>query len=251
MTARQPGALRRELREFGPARQAVIGLRLLARPHVAPSGVTFLFYHGVTAGQRAAFDLQLTRLRGFGDLTALSDALAFLAGPRTGERRICLTFDDGDRGAYDQAFPMLAERGVPAAFFVVPRWLDERRPGIIGWQECRSLAQAGMEVGSHSLTHRRLSTLDTDEAGQEFSASRLRIEAELGRPCVHFACPWGQPDLDFHPRRDPALARAAGYRSFLTTAARRAGFGTDPWALPRVRMEPGWGRAELAYALRR
>ena len=247
-----PGALRRTLREFGPARQAVIRLRLLAAGRQAASdGVTFLFYHNVVARERAAFTRQLAMLRGLGDLTALGDALAFLASPAARERRICLTFDDGERGAYDHAFPVLADRAIPAAFFVVAGWLDEGRQGTIGWQECRNLVQAGMEVGSHSLTHRRLSMLDDDEAGREFTGSRLRIEAELGRPCVHFACPWGQPAVDYHPRRDPALARAAGYRSFLTTSARRAGFGADPWALPRVRMEPGWGTAELAYALGR
>ncbi len=251
MKVRQPGALRRALREFGPARQAAIRVRLLARPTVAAGGVTFLFYHSVAARQRIAFNRQVTRLRGFGDLTALGDAIAFLAGPASGERRICLTFDDGDRGAYAHALPVLAERGVPAAFFVVPRWLDEKRPGSIGWEECRSLAQAGMEVGSHSLSHRRLSTLDGADALAEFAASRARIESELGRPCLHFACPWGQPVLDYDPHRDRALARAAGYQSFLTTFACRAAFGADPWALPRVRMEPAWGEAELAYALGR
>ena len=251
MTDRQPSVLRRAFREFGPARQAVIRFRLLARKHAAPGGVTFLFYHGITGGQRAAFNRQLTLLRGFGDVTGLGAAITFLAGPATGERRICLTFDDGDRSAFDHAFPVLVERGLRAAFFVVPEWLDTLRPGTIGWQECRSLAQAGMEVGSHGLTHRRLSEIDGDDALTELSASRARIEAELGQPCLHFACPWGQPVLDYRPRRDPVLARAAGYRSFFTTFASRAAFGADPWALPRVRMEPGWGKAELAYALRR
>lgn len=240
------------LREFGPARQAVIRLRLLARgKQAAPGGVTFLFYHGVTAGQRAGFARQLTLLRGFGDVTGLSDALAFLASPASGERRICLTFDDGERGAFDHAFPVLADHAIPAAFFVVPQWIDDRRPGTIGWQECRNLAEGGMEIGSHSLTHRHLSTLDSDEADKEFTLSRRRIEEELGRQCVHFACPFGQPELDYLPSRDPGLARAAGYRSFFTTFARTATFGMDPWVMPRVRMEPEWGRAELIYAMGR
>lgn len=245
-------SLRHQLRDVRLAREAVVRLRLLARRPVASDGVLFLFYHAMRPGERGQFARQLRRLRDHGDLIALSDAVALLAaGGGRGERRICITFDDGARSAYDHALPILAEQGVPAAFFIVPGWIDEARAEIVGWDDCRRIAQAGMEVGSHSLTHRRLATLDAAKVASDLAAARERIEAELGRPCRHCACPWGQPDVDYLPEREPTLARAAGYRSFFTTVAQRAQPGADPWSLPRVRMEPGWGRAEIRYALLR
>lgn len=109
-----------------------------------------------------------------------------------------------------------------------------------------------MEVGSHSLAHRRLATLTADAVANDLTAARARIEAELGRPCRHCACPpWGQPGLDYLPEREPALAQAAGHRSFFTTVAQRAQPGADPWSLPRVRMEPEWGEAEIRDAVLR
>jgi len=244
--------LRHGLRDVPLARALTVRLRTAGwRPSGAADGIVFLFYHDMRASERHAFAEQLHRLRDFGDLVGVEDALALLADERIDGRHICLTFDDGYRGAYHYAAPILAARGVPAAFFVVPGWMDEGRPGIIGWDEARYLAVSGIEVGSHTLTHRRLAELDAAEAAQELAASRARIEAELGRPCRYFACPWGQPGADYRAEREPALARAAGYQCFLTTLPSRASAGADPWSLPRVRMEPGWGAAELRYAFSR
>ena len=246
------GWLRHGLRDMQLVRS--VAIRVLTPrqpPGGAPGGVLFLFYHDMRARERRAFVRQLQYFRALGPIVGLSDALRRLADGRADERCVCLTFDDGYQGAFDHAFPILAEQGLPAAFFVVPGWMDAARPGVFGWDACRHLAAGGMEVGSHSLGHRRFAELSRSEAETELARSRARIEAELDRPCVHFACPWGQPGADYRPERDPGLARAAGYQSFLTTIPRRATAASDPWSLPRVRMEPGWGEAELHYAFAR
>ena len=246
-----PTWLRHSLREIPLARAAVVQLHRLQRPREKPDGVLFLFYHDMRASERGSFARQLRRMPEFGDVIGVGDALRRLAAGCTGERYVCLTFDDGCQGAFDYAFPILAERGVPAAFFVVPGWMDESRRGVFGWNECRRLAAGGMDVGAHSFSHRRIAALTKTEVEHDFAAARARIEAELGRPCLHLACPWGQPGTDYDPMRDPALARAAGYECFLTTIPMRARSGADPWSLPRVRMEPSWGYAELRYAASR
>lgn len=244
--------LRHMLRDVPLARSAVVRLRTLGKSlGGAADGLLILCYHGMRAGDRRQFDQQLHQLRQLGDIIGLGDSLRLLADGDLRGRFICLTFDDGYRDAFDHAFPILAAQNVPAAFFVVSGWIDESRPGIIGWPECRALAAGGMEIGSHSVTHPHFGGLSQSAVEAELTTSRARIEAELGRPCLHFACPYGQPGEDYDPARDPGLTRAAGYRSFLTTTPRRAQSGADPWALPRVRMEPGWGNAELRYAFSR
>jgi peptidoglycan/xylan/chitin deacetylase (PgdA/CDA1 family) len=249
--------LTRGLRDIPLARAAVVRWRTLGLSQGgAEDGVLILCYHGMRAADRGRFERQIHLLRDLGDVIGLSDVVRMLNegrdhDGRIGGRFICLTFDDGYTDAFDNAFPILAAQNVPAAFFVISGWVDESRPGIIGWSQCRDLAAAGMEIGSHSVTHPHLATLPQSEVEAELTTSRARIEAELGRPCLHFACPYGQPDEDYQPEREPALSRAAGYQSFLTTIPRRAHAGADPWALPRVRMEPGWGAAELRYAFSR
>jgi peptidoglycan/xylan/chitin deacetylase (PgdA/CDA1 family) len=244
--------LRRLLRDVPLARTMFVQLSTLGVPlGGAKDGVLILCYHGMRAADRARFERQLRQLRGLGDIIGLNDGLKLLAGEPIGGRYVCLTFDDGYRDAFDHAFPILAAQNVPATFFVVTGWIDERRSGVIGWSECRHLAAGGIEIGSHSVTHPHLANLDQATAETELAASRARIEAELAQPCLHFACPFGQPGEDYRPERDPAQAQQAGYRSFLTTIPGRAQAGADPWALPRVRMEPGWGTAELRYAFSR
>ncbi len=244
--------LTQKLRDVPAARAAVVRLRTFGRTQGgASNGVLVLFYHRMLARERKRFEDQLRRIRSLGDIIGLGDAVGLLGGGHVPGRFICLTFDDGRRDAYDHAFPILAGQDTPAAFFVVSSWIDEGRAGVMSWADCRSLAAGGMEVGSHSATHRRLADLCGFEMETELRASRARIEAKLGRPCTHFACPWGQPGRDYDPARAPDLARAAGYRSFLTTVPHRAHAGADPWGLPRIRMEPGWGAAELRYAFSR
>ena len=246
------GRLSRALRDIELARAAVIRLRTLGRPRGgANDGILILCYHGMRAGDRRRFDRQLRHLRDLADIIGLDDALAMLDGSRVKGRYVCLTFDDGYRDAFENAVPILIEQGAPAAFFVVTGWIDDNSPEIISWAECRDLAASGIEIGSHSVSHPHLSGLTEAAVAEELKTSRQRIEVELGRPCLHFACPFGQPVEDYLPERDPALTRSTGYRSFLTTIPGRAVVGADPWSLPRVRMEPGWGEAEIRYAFSR
>jgi peptidoglycan/xylan/chitin deacetylase (PgdA/CDA1 family) len=203
------------------------------------------------ASDRGRFEAQIRQLRDLAEIVGPGDVLDLVGRPRIEGRFVCLTFDDGYRDAFDHALPILVEQRVPAAFFIVSGWIDQNRPGVINWAECRRLLANGMRVGSHSVTHPHLARLDEAAARTELTASRARLEAELGVPCVHFACPYGQPGEDYRADRDPGLARLAGYQSFFTTIPGRAHAGTDQWTLPRVRMEPGWGAAELRYAFSR
>ena len=76
----------------------------------------------------------------------------------------------------------------------------------MSWSELRAIAEDGIEVGSHTITHPRLTQLSPAELERELVESRERIEDELGRPCRFLAYPYG--DEAEHVR---AAAEAAGY----------------------------------------
>jgi peptidoglycan/xylan/chitin deacetylase (PgdA/CDA1 family) len=252
-------ALRRRLRDAAVLRRAALPvLAMMRRRETVPNWLAFPMYHHFRAGDRASFQAQLRAMRSLADFVTLDDAVDMLSRPRLSGRHVCITFDDGWRGPYEHAWPILASQDVPAAFFVVPDWIDRGGTDdngvwreVVSWDECRQLAQAGMEVGSHSMSHARLARLDAAALQAQVTASRRRIEAELRRPCRHFACPWGQPIEDYLPERDPDAVRAAGYSSFVTTIRGRARPGTSPWTIPRIRMEPEWGLRQLHYAFAR
>jgi peptidoglycan/xylan/chitin deacetylase (PgdA/CDA1 family) len=99
----------------------------------------------------------------------------------------------------------------------------------------------GVEIGAHTVMHRRIAPLDPADAMAELAGSRTRLQEKLGVEARHFAFPYGQPaDCG---ERDFDLARQAGYASAATTvkAIARPGVkaiarpGVDPIARPGVK----------------
>jgi peptidoglycan/xylan/chitin deacetylase (PgdA/CDA1 family) len=141
-----------------------------------------------------------------------------------GRRGLHVTFDDGFRSVTN-VLPTLRRLGVPATIFVCSDYADSGRAlevrelldevaahpdelATLRWDEVRALAEDGVEIGSHTASHPRLTQLDDAELHRELSESRERITDELGRPCRFLAYPYGDED-----RRVRAAARQAGYEA--------------------------------------
>lgn len=154
---------------------------------------------------------------------------------------VVLTFDDGHASDHDIALPMLAKAGATATFFIVPDFIG--RPGFMTWDQVRSLHAAGMEIGSHSMTHPDFRTVDADTALAEFKNSKAAIEAEIGAPVTSFAFPYG-----FAPRRYYALARAAGYTHVMGSHHGCIG-ATRDHILPRNSIHAGMTAAQITMML--
>ena len=86
---------------------------------------------------------------------------------------------------------------------------DADRYDFLTWNDVRTMADGGIEFGSHTVSHPILSTLDDGELKRELEESRRTLEGELQRPCTSFAYPNGQPG-DFGEREKRAL-ETAGY----------------------------------------
>ncbi len=89
----------------------------------------------------------------------------------------------------------------------------------ITWEMLEELRDDPLvEIGGHTVTHARISSLSPDGARFELKGSRDRLVERLGIPARHFAFPYGRSG-DCGPR-DFAIARDAGYASAATTRAR-------------------------------
>jgi peptidoglycan/xylan/chitin deacetylase (PgdA/CDA1 family) len=146
------------------------------------------------------------------------------AEPRDGA--VVLTFDDAtaDHRALGEA---LAERGVPAIFFVPAGLLGT--PGHVEAAAIRELAARGHVIGSHGWSHRRLDRLAESDLSREIDGSRARLEDLTGTPVTLFA-PAGGIGIPTLPER----LRAAGYvasRSTRWGIHRRA---AERWSIPAV-----------------
>jgi peptidoglycan/xylan/chitin deacetylase (PgdA/CDA1 family) len=109
---------------------------------------------------------------------------------------------------------------------------EMERYRFLTWAQVRAMAAAGVDFGSHTVSHPVLSTVDDEQLRTELIVSRQQIEAELGRECLEFAYPNGGRG-DFGPREKRAL-QAAGYTCGLSLAGMLNGADVDPYALARI-----------------
>jgi len=170
----------------------------------------------------AVFEAQMSVLERIGIRgVSLSEALAGRSGSAV------LTFDDGHASNATHALPILKAHGFTATFFITASWIDQ--PPYMTWDQIRALSVAGMEIGTHSLTHRPPASLTPSEMDHEMRESRRILEVGLGTPIVTGSAPTG-----FHHPRMGAAARAAGYRALCVSRIGLWRQAADPFAIPRV-----------------
>ena len=107
---------------------------------------------------------------------------------------------------------------------------------IMSWDHLRELRRAGMDVQSHSATHRILQTLSDEELKRELVDSKRVLEAELDEPICSIAYPNGHA-VGQHTRIGRAV-REAGYDlGFSGGGVCRLDAKTDPLDLRRVSVD--------------
>ena len=86
----------------------------------------------------------------------------------------------------------------------------------MSWEELKAFADDPLvTIGAHTITHCNLARQSEETASFELATSRARIEAALQRPVLHLAYPYG--DRIAAGRREFALAKAAGFKTAVTT----------------------------------
>ena len=145
-------------------------------------------------------------------------------------------------------------QGIGAALGVPWHEDDDRRIAgqtIMTWQEVQALHRAGMDVQSHTRTHRVLHTLPPDQIDDELAGSRRILEQQLDAPVDAIAYPVTSPAS----AQDGVLAaaRRAGYRLGFSTSRGLAPHTavTNQFDIPRMWMDSAmthsYVRAILAF----
>jgi peptidoglycan/xylan/chitin deacetylase (PgdA/CDA1 family) len=147
-------------------------------------------------------------------------------------KTVAISFDDGDAGLADQAFPILERRGFPATVFLISR-PDGR--SVLSADQIRRARQGGLiEFGCHGRTHRRLKGLSPSDLAQETQGAKRELEDSLGLKLPLFAYPFGAYDS-----WDLAAARALAQAGFFGAFTSIYGVNrprTDPYLLRRTRV---------------
>jgi peptidoglycan/xylan/chitin deacetylase (PgdA/CDA1 family) len=226
---------------------------------IGRASVSILCYHDIDAAWRspisvdpAVFARQMAWLAAHRRVVSLAEAVRLMdARGRLPAGVASVTFDDGFVGVHEFAMPVLLQEGLPATFFIVAGTLgttnvhadwvkDAPSPRrTLSAAQVLELRDAGFEIGSHSDTHRNLTTLHEREVVSDLRRSREVLEDIIERPVTLFAYPGGRHD---EPAR--RAAAAVGFRHSFSMA------DTDlpvalPHAIPRVGIYRGDGAATL------
>ena len=149
---------------------------------------------------------------------------SLFSSERVPENVLLFTVDDGLKSAYTHIFPILKEAGYPATFFPVAGRVGT--PGWVNWSDLEEMLRAGMEIGSHSLTHANLAKISPRELGIELVESKKRLEDKLGVAVRYLSLPGG-----YGSSRVEEMAAEAGYKAICTSV-----FGYNHTPVDRLRL---------------
>lgn len=225
-------------------------------PFDVPFRVPVLMYHRVAPADQVGLSLpglvvspdlfaaQLEALvaAGFRSITAAELAADLAAGNRPPPRTFVITFDDGRSDGYTEAFPILRRLGLVATFYVITGRIG--MANNLSASQLRALAAAGMEIGSHTVDHVRLSSASPEAAQLQLTGSAARIATVTGQRPTTFAYPFG--GLDPFAQ---ALVRATGYAMAFTEVNGCQVSWSTRLAAPRVRVSASTTPTGLVHRL--
>ena len=225
--------------------------------------IPILLYHHVSPDREitpAGFERQLRWMldQGYQSLS-MTELMDEVKGRSHSDRPgFVVTFDDGYLDNWVYVYPILQKLSVKAVYYLVtervethaaPRAItdipdtrsNERQAGtFLSWAEARVMAGSGLvEFGSHTHTHRHFVRKELfSNVEEELRLSKQLIEAELKRPCLHLAWPWG----DYEKNWWPTLEKV-GFETAMTTQSGANTVGTNSFALKRLKV----GREDLKW----
>lgn len=204
---------------------------------VAPKGAK-VPHHYVTPKRFAS---HVRALKSFGYQTVtLGQAVDLLDGrAEPPEKPIVLTFDDGYQNFETNAMPSLVKGGSLASVFVVTGQLggtnawdtrlgDVEEP-LMSAESLRRVAAQGIEIGSHTVNHARLSELSLEEVTKELADSRATLGTLLGQETKVFCYPYGSYTDDVR-----SAVIEAGYQAACSVEKGWNSSETDRFLLKRV-----------------
>jgi peptidoglycan/xylan/chitin deacetylase (PgdA/CDA1 family) len=115
-------------------------------------------------------------------------AATLFSGP-TSTGAVALTFDDGPHPRFTPRLLQLLQRErVPAAFFLIGQQVK------LYPQVARQIAEAGFEIGNHSMTHANLRAVTADKMEFEIVETQRLIQEATGQRPTLFRAPYGNTD---------------------------------------------------------
>ncbi|MBI3627198.1 MAG: polysaccharide deacetylase family protein [Candidatus Sungbacteria bacterium] len=230
----------------------------LVSPWLSRPEVLVLVYHSVRdddwfySVSPADFQRQIKYIKEQYHPVSLADVCQYAKGIKLlAHRSIAVTFDDGYEDFKTNALPILEMYQIPVTLFVSAGVVDAKDlgtnlPTLQGVALKEISAHPLVKIGSHAMTHRKLTRLSAENQKEEVIKSKRLLEAMLEIPVHFFAYPKG--NFSTGTRN---IIKDAGYRGAVTVIQTTIKPGNDPYLLPRIQIDRSIGFSEFVLRLTR
>lgn len=121
-----------------------------------------------------------------------------------------LTFDDGYKDFYLNAYPSILKYNFKATLFVIVDKIGQ--PEYCDLNMLREMQKFGIEIGSHTMSHPTLTKLEKKELIYEISHSKEVLEDLLNKEIKSFCYPYGKYNSEI-----VEIVESSGYEVAVTT----------------------------------
>jgi len=161
------------------------------------------------------------------------------------KRGLLLTFDDGFENFFYNAFPLILKYNIKSIVFVTTDFINKRltfdhltgakgKLSPLSWNQLREIANKGIDIGSHTLTHPDLSKLNNEIIHREIFESKKIIEDNIGKEVKYFAYPYGAKNT--FNERIKQIVKNSGYEKAYTNIMGFNSRSSDLYELRRIRI---------------
>jgi peptidoglycan/xylan/chitin deacetylase (PgdA/CDA1 family) len=199
-----------------------------------------LMYHSISDNKESSlsvtpetFSRQMAFLKRKGySVVSLSElARNITLGKTFLPKTVVITFDDGYKDNFTEAFPVLEKYGMTATFFLVTGYVGNKKQ-YLNWDQVRLMKKSGMDFGSHTRNNVYLpSEGDAEKLWGEIAGSRSDIALETGEEPRYFCYPTG----GFNEKIKNAVKKA-GYKGACTTNRGYDRTNKDVYELNRIKI---------------
>ncbi len=166
---------------------------------IVDNGVPILCYHGILDvpwGQANLFvktndfEEQMKYLNESGYTPIFASEIA---NAKQYKKPIIITFDDGYKDVYTNAFPILKKYNIKANIYIISGWING--DVYMSTADLKEMASSPLiEVGSHTVSHKALATLGESQIEEEVKNSQENLQEVTGQKVDVIAYPTGSFD---------------------------------------------------------
>lgn len=166
-------------------------------------------------------------------LDELHDCLT--TGKKVPKKPVVITFDDGYRDNYDNAFPILKKYNMKATVFMITDSVDNSDDKLSS-KQLKEMQENGVDIESHTSNHVELNTESSEKQKEVLLKSKQYLDKLLNKDTKYLCYPVGK-----YNEATLKAAQETGYKLAFTTKPGFSKVSDGMYTLHRVRINASYG----------